>query len=662
VSRKVAGMIAALGLVLVPLSAGAGLVRASTPASTPNLRLYHDGWSTAYRSPFGAVATGSKLVLRLRTAPSVSKTWLYLVPPAGSSTRESMSRKSKTAAGAVWSVTVTASSKPGVWGYYFGAQAGKATAWYGDAGAIAGSGPGQTYQRQGNVHPYELTVYLSTFRTPSWMRNAVIYQIFPDRFYDGNKANDSYVKTGTVRGYITDYFHKNWSDTPQDGPPYSSDFFGGDLQGVIDKLPYIHKLGVNVIYLNPIFLAPSDHKYDTSNYFEIDPEFGPMATFKTLVSDAAKLHMHIILDGVFNHTGSDSVYFNQYGAFKDVGAYQSRSSKYYPWYTFYSWPDNYNSFFGVSTLPTLTEIPAVENFIFRKPRSVAQYWLKQGASGWRLDYVPGKSHSWWQAFRKSVKAADPKSALIAEIYGTQSGALYDPVSWLLGNQLDGATNYRFRDGVLNFFAGGKGASEPSRLNATQFMTTEMGLLSEYPRPAVMSSMNLIDSHDTERILNDLNFNKQALRLVALYQMTWLGAPTVFYGDETGITGADNNVGRATFPWSHQDTSLEAYYTRLIHMRLLHPALTAGTVTPLLSTNNQRLVAYLRESGSEKVIVLLNDSGNTETADIPVPQLQNGTVLAGISPGSDGKVTVAKGKAHVTLGKLSGEVLLATKQA
>ena len=631
---------------------------AASAVASPSMQLYANGWDTTYRDPFGAAPTDSKVTLRLRSSKAVTAASLFLVTQSGSTSRIAMQANANGTRTKMWSATPTMPSKAQQMTYYFRAQAGRSVRWYSDGGLFDG-GVGQTYPNQSDVIGYELTVYLNSFHTPSWMEGAVIYQIFPDRFYDGNKANDRLEKTGTQYGYIDTYFHKNWNATPFDGGNcgwsqcYSSDFYGGDLQGVIDKLPYLHTLGVNVIYLNPIFLAPSDHKYDTSNFMKIDPEFGTLQTFQTLVKDAKADGIRLILDGVFEDTSSDSMYFNEYGAFPGLGAYQSKRSQYYPWYTFYQWPQSYNEWGGYSFLPLLKESAAVENYIFKKPGSVAQYWLQQGAAGWRLDSANALSPTYWRAFRRSIKSAYPDSVIIAE----PSVWTGDATPMLLGDQWDGVMNYRFREWALDFFAHGAGAQNPSDMNATGFLESEMGLLAETPRPAAMASMNLVDSHDTIRILTALQGSKGALKLLALYQMTWVGAPTILYGDETGVQGVDANTARATFPWQHQDTSLEGYYARIIHMRLKYDALTQGSVLPLYVSDGKRIVAYLRQSGSQRIVVVLNDSGKTQNITVPLTQVANETSLTDILHG--GTLTVKSEAVTMSIPALSGKVLLAS---
>ena len=297
-------------------------------------------------------------------------------------------------------------------------------------------------------------------------------------------------------------------------------------------------------------------------------------------------------------------------------------------------------------MPQLSEVQAVKNFIFAKPNSVAQYWLGQGASGWRLDSADSKSDSFWQGFRTAVKARYPNAVIIGEYWK-------DALPWLMGNEWDGVVNYQFRESVLDFFAHGQGAQNPLDLGANGFMQSEMGLLGEYPRPAILSSMNIVDSHDVDRILYDLGGNKQALRLVALYQMTWLGAPTVYYGDEAGITGATDPDDRRTFPWGHEDTSLQSFYAKVIHIRLQYPALTQGVVLPLTTVDSRRVVSYQRRYGNQNVVVSLNDSGSAQTLNIAVPRIKNGTQLHDVLNGGP-SIIVKNGNIHVTLPKCPAE--------
>jgi glycosidase len=481
-------------------------------------------------------------------------------------------------------------------------------------------------------------------------------------------------------------------------PPQSCDFFGGDLQGIIAKLDYLRQLGVNTLYLTPIFMADSNHKYDTTDYTMIDPHFGSLAVWRELVQQAHAQGMHIILDGVFNHTSSDSIYFDRYHTWQTAGADETQSSRYADWYQFTTWP-NYNGWFGVDSLPQLAEQQDVANFIFAGDQSFAQdandaairqqygeapltvpvganavatYWLAQGADGWRLDSPESKSDAWWEAFRTAVKSYDPDAVLIGEHWG-------DASQWLLGTQDDGTMNYRFRTAVLGFFANGGIDPDPGHDTQVAFTASEFdahlqAVLEEYPLPAVYASMNLIDSHDVGRILWELGdttgvtldqiaLAKQTLRLIVQFQMTWIGAPTIYSGDEAGQTQTtylDTKVdpgNRRTFPWDHQDTALEDWYRQWIGIRQANPVLQTGAETTLLTDDAHRIFAFERHQGSAIALVVLNADApaNAHTVTLAVPTVPNGTRF--VDAATHEQVTVSGGKIALQVGGESGRVLL-----
>lgn len=631
---------------VAPAAAHAGRDATGLSQRSINLKaLLHNSWDAAYRAPFGAVPAGTRVTLRLRTASKgASRVALYLHTsdqfgqPIGTS-----HRSMKRTAGKrydLWTTTVTPPSI-GVYTYTFQIKQGGRTAWYAPTTGRTG---GVGHALNGKKEPdsaFRITAYDPGFKAPAWAPRAVIYQIFPDRFYNGDPSNDRAVMDPQYDG-VHPVIHTSWSDPPLGG----SDFFGGDLQGILDKLPYLKDLGVTALYLNPIFLAPSNHKYDTSDYFTVDPHFGTTQTLLDLLKAAHDAGIHVILDGVFNHTGSDSIYFNRYGHFLDVGAFQSRQSPYYPWYDFLAWPNSYASFPGADSLPQLNESDPVKDFIFRKPDSVAQHWLGQGADGWRLDAAQEKSHTWWQAFRTAVKSRYPDDILIAE----DTAGPIDPTPFIMGNEVDGIMNYNFRDAMLSFFTRGRIGTGGS--TARSFVNNLMAMAQDYPPPAILSSMNLVDSHDTERILNDLAGDKNELRLVAALQMTWLGAPTIYYGDEAGQTGATDPDDRRTFPWDRQDTSLEAYYRELIAVRSANSALQDGNVFPLLADNAHRVVAFLRSDQTQRVVVILNDGGASRTIGLTVPGVANGVKLSDALSGKGYTVSAGKLSAQVAAHRIA----------
>jgi cyclomaltodextrinase / maltogenic alpha-amylase / neopullulanase len=629
-------------------------VAASNPINTK--ALYHNTRSTQYRSFFGAIAAGSPITLTIRTALKGADSVTLVVDHADvnlnvTSTSVPMKVSKKKGKYEFWTVTYVPPVL-GIDSYQFEVKKGSATEFYtGTAGGDGGAGMVSKTKSDTGFH---LTVYASDFAPPSWAKDMVIYQIFPDRFYNGDPSNDH--SGMPIPGQST-VVHANWNDQPANSPNSTSDFFGGDLQGIIDKLPYLKSLGVNTLYVNPIFEAATNHKYDTADYYTIDPRFGTMDTFKALVAAAHADGMHLILDGVFNHTGSDSVYFNAYNYFSDVGAAQSKSSPYYPWYNFYSWPSSYADFPGSGgTLPQLQENDPVENFIFKQPDSVAQHWLGAGADGWRLDGATFKSQQWWQAYRSSVKAADPNAVEICEC----DLAPIDATKYLLGNEFDGDMNYRWREDVLRYFNLGAGADVNFPLNAHGFYNVMMGILQDYPTQAVESSMTPLTSHDLPRILSDLRGSIPLLEEVVDFQMTWLGAPTVYYGDEAGAINStstdDSYLARGTFPWDHQNTSLEAFYKTIIAYRANHSALRDGSTKSLVLNDNNAIFSYMRSDAHDNVAVFLNNDTKAHKITASIPHFARNATLKDALTGKSFKLS--NGKLTLSI-PATGAVILST---
>jgi len=646
-------------MILSSVFSGTRPVRAQ---SINTAALYFNGHLAQYRSPVAALPSGSSVTLHFRTAHDGATTVTVrldrLYPsPLGTPMQIPMSldRAGSSSQFDLWRATLTPSSV-GIWGFDFLIQDGSAQVWYADD-PNGGTGGGGTAATSPPTAQYHLVVYQPDFTVPSWLKNAVIYEIFPDRFYNGDNTNDSKVMNPAYRLKAT--IVKNWNSPEPSTADYNQlNYYGGDLQGIIDKLPYLKGLGVNVLYLTPIFQAGTNHGYDTANYMEIAPHLGTLKTFKALVAAAHKDHMKVILDGVFNHTSSDSVYFNQYGTFNSAGAYQSQSSPYYGWYTFQSWPKQYSSYPGVSTMPELNESDAVKNFIFQSSDSVAQYWLAQGADGWRLDHTVGKSDTYWQEFRTAVKGRFSNDALICECDYSQSAAIGIPK--LLGNMFDGDMNYVFQSLALAFFAHGRESPLgifPFEMTASQFLGLMVELTVLIPRPADYASMNLIGSHDTDRALDNVWNSIPEMRQLAALQMTSLGTPMIYYGDEAGLTGSGqpDTAKRKPFPWSHPNKSLQAFYSRVIHLRLANPALRDGSVIPLFANDALRLVAFERQDAKQMIPVIINDGGAAESVYIPTTGMKQGSPLTDSISGK--RYTVSGPKISVSVAARSTAILI-----
>ncbi len=437
------------------------------------------------------------------------------------------------------------------------------------------------------VSPAATAQKAPNFATPDWVRDAVFYQIFPERFYNGDKSNDP---VGT----------EPWGSKPK-----LFNFMGGDLEGVIQKLPYLKDLGINAIYFNPLFEAPtSNHKYDTADYMKIDKSFGDMATFKRMIDKAHSLGIKVVLDAVFNHSG------DTHWAFQDAKK-NGPQSKYWNWYLIHGFPvvqdpkPNYDSWWGFGSLPKFNEYnPEVREHLF----SVAEFWAKQGIDGWRLD-VPNeiRDMNFWREFRQRVKRVNPDLYIVGEIWG-------DGSPWLQGDQFDAVMNYPFREQVFNFLVEEKG-------NVDQFDFGLQGLRNQHPDSVTYTMFNVLGSHDTPRVLTMAKNDVNKVKLSALFQMTYVGTPVIYYGDEIGMKGEMDPDCRGAFPWnpSQWNQDLRTYYQRLIALRKQYPALRRGDFRSLMRHNDNKTFAYLREDSRSKLIVVINN--NTRAQDVPLNTAQ-----------------------------------------
>jgi glycosidase len=458
--------------------------------------------------------------------------------------------------------------------------------------------------------------------TPDWAKNAVFYQIFPERFHNGNRANDP-------KGAVA------WGSKPT-----YDNFMGGDLDGVLQKMPYLKELGVTAIYFNPLFKASSNHKYNTADYMQIDPSFGDLATFKRVLAAAHQNGIKVILDGVFNHTGDD------HWAFEDAKK-NGQKSKYWNWYSIYGFPvvnspkPNYNSWWGFGTLPQLRakENADVQKHLFE----VTEYWTRQGIDGWRLD-VPNEidSDEFWRTFRKKVRAINPEAYIVGELW-------HEADRWLQGDQFDSTMNYVFRENVLNFFAYEKMAVDDLDRNLEH--------LRKRYHPEVTSVMfNITGSHDVPRILTEAGGDKRKAKLISLFQLTYPGTPVVYYGDEIGMEGGKDPDNRQGFEWnaSRQDQDLLGHYKRLIRLRKSSVALRTGEFRSILRHNHHRLFGYVREAGTEKVAVVLNAGHQAQDVALDVNSaFKDGTQLKEAMTGKT--FTVQGGKVLVPLASMSGAI-------
>jgi cyclomaltodextrinase len=449
---------------------------------------------------------------------------------------------------------------------------------------------------------------VDVFTPPAWVKDTVFYQIFPERFANGDPALDP----------------KNVQ--PWGGTPAPDNFFGGDLQGVIDHLDHLSELGITGIYFTPVFTATTNHKYDTEDYMSIDPHFGDTETLKKLVDACHERGIRVLLDAVFNHSGKT------FAPFMDV-LEKGEASRYKDWFHIRRYPLDvvdgipaYDAFAFEPMMPKLnTENPEVKEYLLK----VAEYWIKEtGIDGWRLDVANEVDHEFWRDFRKVVKKANPDAYILGEIW-------HESAPWLEGDKFDAVMNYPFTDAVLDFFV-------LETLDAEGFANSIGKQLSRYPLQASEVAFNLLDSHDTPRLLTLANGSKHKMKLAALFQFTFMGTPCIYYGDEIGMDGGGDPDCRKCMEWDRekQDRSLFDFYRRLIEIRANHPALRTGTIKFLEAASHGTKLAYERRLGDEIVIVMINTDETAQTLRIDVEERNWENVLTGDSLRTDrGKLTV-----------------------
>ena len=479
-------------------------------------------------------------------------------------------------------------------------------------GRFLGCGPFHKSRMYGcNPVNWQLTVYDESYTTPEWFKGGIMYQIFPDRFY---RAGDETLKHGVMR---------KWGEQPYyrpngEGKVLNNDFFGGNIKGVHEKLGYLKRLGVTVIYFNPVFKAFSNHRYDTGDYMEIDPNLGTKEDLDALIRDAKKLGMRVILDGVFNHTGDDSRYFNRYSNYSSLGAYQSPESPYYDWYTFHGSRDRYDSWWGIDTLPAIRESSeSYQSFMFSED-GVIKHWLRHGIGGYRLDVADELPGFFLKKLRKAAKEQGPEAIIIGEVWEDASNkiAYGERREYFQGEELDSVMNYPLKDAIINFLLSGN----TSRLREVIAM-----LIDHYPKATLDCLMNHLGTHDTARILTvlggkscqnkdemavtSLNEKEQAaakklLKMGAVLQFTLPGVPCVYYGDEIGMQGYSDPFCRACFDWENGDLQLKSFYEQLAAARhRLADVFRDGTYREVFA--NQTCLVYERKSSSGSVYVYVN---------------------------------------------------------
>lgn len=569
----------------------------------------YDSRDIAYKSPFGAVRDGSEVLFRVRLHRDARAGAVYmrcLKDGEADYWWHTLSFADTQDEFCVYELRLTFDE--GLYFYHFVFDS--------DYGRKSLTRAPDATARIGEAGPdWQLTVYSADFTVPEQLAGGIYYQIFPDRFcYSGEEKPN-------LPG--DRFLNPNWGAQPAyrqtDAPNrLCNDYFMGDLKGIMQKLDYLAGLGVSLLYLNPVFEAHSNHRYNTADYHSIDPLLGTEADFRALCTAAARQGIKIIIDGVFSHTGDDSVYFNKYRRYPADGAYNSTESPYFHWFKFGRWPDEVHCWWGVPSLPEVVEEdPSFCNFITGE-NGVIDHWIKAGAAGLRLDVADELPDAFLEEIRKAVKRANPDALLIGEVWedATTKISYGNRRKFLTGRQLDSVMNYPFRSAIINFAKGG---------DAQTFIDTCMDICENYPPQALRMLMNHIGTHDTSRILTELGSETylpdrewqahqklsddqlyHALRLLkisAVLQYTLPGMPSLYYGDEAQMEGYTDPFCRGCYPWGKENTELLAFYRTLGKARRSCPAFADGRLIPVLGDGG--VLIYRRDNAAAQAVIAVN---------------------------------------------------------
>ena len=668
----------------------------SCPACTPTkataevgvsnpvaLSLRFDSRAAASKAPFGAVTEGTTVTFNLAARPGVDKATLVIEKRRLEGNQEvleflPLARSPMAATASGWAASHRFDAKA-IYGYYFEVEIGGKTYvyqnnkdviyWTREKGSMGVGQVDEMPDAPKRIRRYRQTVFAADFKVPEWATDAVYYYIFPERFRNGDKANDP--KPGVARYHDkTVELHKHWNEKPAkpgsgDGYDeiYNNDFFGGDLAGVIDKLDYIKELGANTIYLTPIFKAASNHKYDTADYTQVDPGFGTNADFVRLCAEAAKRGIRVLPDASLNHVGSDSPYFNRFSNYPAGGAFDgghiNAASAYADWFSFdkneKDADKQYKGWVGVADLPELNKASkSFRAFAYGNKDSVMKQWLDRGAAGWRMDVAPWVPDDFWREWRAAVKAHRPDAITVAETW-------FDASKFFLGDSFDSTMNYIFRNAVLDDAAGG---------DAVKFYANMELMREAYPPQAFYALMNLLSTHDQPRALHHLGYlddgnttklaeAKQRLRLAVLFQMSYPGAPTIYYGDEVGVGGGEDPYNRATYPWADEggkpDLALLADFKQLTTLRQTHAVLRHGSMAAPLYLD-AHVIVLARQDGKRWAVTATNNATVARTLALQLPSTLAGVELVDALTGQKLRVNL-NGELRLTLPALFGSVLL-----
>ena len=584
------------------------------------MRILFDSKKAVYKTPFGCVTPSETCTLRIRIPVSVGAAGVcvcmerengesYVNPPMYKETVEGDYE--------LWQGEFSV-PEPGLYFYYFRIT-GKTGSFrlfkYGD----------DTNMEDGDK--WQLSCIPADFTTPDWAKGAVIYQIFPDRFCRSGAPD----LTGKLKPYE---LHENWDEEvvwkpTEKGEVLNNDFFGGNFRGITEKMDYIASLGTTILYLNPISKSFSSHRYDTGDYKTPDPMLGTIEDFTAMCDAAHSYGIKVILDGVYSHTGSDSLYFDKKGNFGGNGAYCTKNSPYYSWYQFHQYPDKYVSWWDFDTLPTVKKTdPSFVEYIITGEDSVVAHWLKLGADGFRLDVVDELPDEFVYLLKKRIRQIRPDALLMGEVWEDASNKLAYGIrrQYFVAGELDSVMNYPYRTAILNFMRGIDDG--PALKNAV------LTILENYPRQVNLCNMNLLGTHDTPRILTalvddfdgdryalakrrlsaeQLKLAKQRLKLATVLQFALPGCPSIYYGDEVVMEGGKDPFNRRTYPWGREDQEMLEHFKTLGQLRKAHPALRLGDTEIFLAKEGK--MGIRRSWQGEMIEIYVNRNDGTWRVEV-----------------------------------------------
>ncbi|MDD4120279.1 MAG: glycoside hydrolase family 13 protein [Clostridia bacterium] len=565
--------------------------------------LSFDSRKTEYKKPFGAVSERELISIKFPINKSISIIGLSLVLRKETFIRNIPLKFLGEDKEDNIFVCGFSADNPGIYYYRFEIYTYEGTIFVGrgrDGRALIGDW----------LPEWQLTVFKCDFKTPEWIKGGIIYHIFADRFC--RKEDEK----RPVRGIFKSWY-QNLSIGDQNGYR-ADDFYGGNIKGIISRLSYLKSLGVNSIYLSPIFESSSNHRYDTGDYFKIDPLFGDENEFKDLIENCKRLDIGIILDGVFNHTGSDSLYFNKLNHYPSIGAYQSKLSPYYDWYTFYEWPDLYECWWGVTVVPTIKRNSTEFQNLIAGKGGVIEKWTKIGVKGWRLDVVDELSSLFVEKIRKSCKDNGDEVSVIGEVWEDASTkeSYGEKRKYVLGSQLDGVMNYPFRNSIIELL---------KEKHVESFINSVYDICENYPKCVLNSCMTLLGSHDTIRIITELGVSnppktkfsrsiyrlnpeeykrgKDLLKIASIIQYVLPGVPSIYYGDEAGMQGFEDPMNRGTFPTTGGDIDIVSHYRNLGDLRKRYKNCLINSD---ISIRSEGKVLYI-DRGNLKTVVNLSEN-------------------------------------------------------